>query len=228
MKSYWKKFEDKIDGMTLRERALIFATVAFILVSLIMTRFLDPLLAEQKKLSVQVVQKEEKMKEILAQIDSLQQAKKADANSPVRQRLDEVRRQIEEGGAYLQSRRERLVPPEKMSELLEQVLNKNGGLQLISLKNLPAAPLIEKAGKPAGARNVSADTGIVPDKQIFRHGVQIIVSGSYPDLLQYLTALEHLQEQLFWGQVTMDAAYPEVTLTLTLYTLSLDKEWLRI
>lgn len=228
MKRYWKKLADKIDGVSLRERALIFGAVAFMLVSLIMTMFLDPLLAQQKKMSAEVVQKQEKMKGILAEIDILLQAKKADAISPLRQRLEQIKRQIAEAEIYLQSRRERLVAPEKMGSLLEQVLKRNSRLQLISLQTLSAAPLIEKAAKPGKERAVPVDAAIVPDKQVFRHGVRITVRGSYPDLLQYLTELEHLTAQMFWGEADMEAAYPDVTLTLTLYTLSLDKTWLQI
>lgn len=233
MRQHWKKIADKVDGMALRERAMIFAATALMLVSLIMTMFMDPLLAQQKKLSTQVVQQQEKMKEILAQIEALLQAKRADENSPARQRLEQIKRQLVEGDIYLQSRRERLVAPENMPGLLEQVLNKNGALQLVSLKTLPVAPLIEKTAKPAaGGRNapppVPAEDAVVPDKQIFRHGVQIVVRGSYPELLQYLVALEHLDAQMFWGEAVMDAAYPNVNLTLTLYTLSLDKSWLQI
>jgi MSHA biogenesis protein MshJ len=228
MKQHWKKIVDKIDGMSLRERALLFATVAFMLVSLILTFFLDPLLAQQKKLSTQVVQQQEKMKDILAQIDTLLAAKRADAISPLRQRLEQIKRQITEGEIYLQSRRERLVAPEKMGSLMEQVLKRNNRLQLISLQTLPAAPLIEKAAKPGKERAVPVEAAIVPDKQVFRHGVKITVRGSYTDLLQYLTALEQLTAQMFWGEVDMGAAYPDVTLTLTLYTLSLDKTWLQI
>ena len=228
MKKYWKKIVDKIDGMSLRERALLFATVAFMLVSLILTFFLDPLLAQQKKLSSQVVQQQEKMKDILAQIDTLLAAKRADAISPLRQRLEKIKLQTAEGDIYLQSRRERLVAPEKMGSLLEQVLKRNSRLQLINLQTLAAAPLIEKAAKPGKERAVPMEAAIVPDKQVFRHGVKITVRGSYPDLLQYLAALEQLTAQMFWGEVDMEAAYPDVTLTLTLYTLSLDKTWLQI
>ena len=228
MRQYWGKFVGKVDGMSLRERVLVFAAVAFLLVALDQVLFLDPLLAEQKRLSTQVIQQQEKMKEIRAQIGALLQARKDDAASPLRQRLERIRQQLADGDAYLQSRRDRLVQPEKMAELLEQVLNKNGKLQLISLQTIAAAPLIEKAAKPegaAGASPVSAE----PDKQVFRHGVQITVRGSYPDLLQYLTALEQLPTKMFWGMAKMNVVqYPSAEMTLTLYTLSLDKTWLQI
>lgn len=235
---YWEKFVSKVDGMSLRERALIFAAVAFLLVSLINVLFLDPLLAQQKKLSGQVVQQQEKMKEIQAQIEATLQARRADADSPQRQRLSQIRQQLTEGDAYLQSRRDRLVQPEKMASLLQQVLNKNGQLQLVNLQTLPVAPLIEKAAPaaplienaaPEGADIAPAHAAAGSDKQVFRHGVQITVRGSYPELLRYLTALERLPVQMFWGMAKMNVVqYPTAELTLTLYTLSLGKIWLLV
>ena len=229
MMEYWEKFVEKIDGMSLRERVLIFAAVAFVLVAAVQVLFLDPLLAEQKKLSAQVVQYQEKMKDIRAQMEASLQARRDVATSPLRQRLSQVKQQLTDGEAYLQSRRDRLVQPEKMADLLEQVLNKNGQLQLVNLQTLPATPLIEKAAKPEVTGTTPASTAAELDKQVFKHGVQITVRGGYLDLLQYLTALEQLPTRMFWGMSRMNVVqYPTAELTLTLYTLSLGKTWLQI
>lgn len=217
------KIVTKLDGMSLRERALIFAAAAFLVVALIDSLFLEPLLVKQKNLSAQVVQQQEKMKEVQAQIASLVQAQQADANSPQRERIRVLRQQITDGDAYLKERRDKLVPPEKMAQLLEQVLNRNGRLQLVALNTLPVSLLIEPSGD-AVAVQVTAS-----EKQIYKHGVKITVRGSYADLLQYLTSLEKLPTQMFWGAAKMDVLqHPTAELTLTLYTLSLDKTWLQV
>jgi MSHA biogenesis protein MshJ len=213
----------KLDGMSLRERALIFFAAAFLVVSFIESAILDPLLAKQKNISAQVVQQQEKMKDVQAQIAALLQAKQADANSPQRERIRVLRQQIAEGDAYLKDRRDKLVPPEKMAQLLEQVLNRNDRLKLVELNTLPVSLLIE----PSPDAPVVPSTGL--EKQIYKHGVKITVRGSYADLLQYLTALEKLPTQMFWGVAKMDVVqHPTVELTLTLYTLSLDKTWLQV
>ncbi len=103
--------------MSLRERALIFAAAAFMVVSLIDSLFLEPLLAKQKMLSAQVVQQQEKTKEVQSRIAALIQARQADANSPQRERIRILRRQLADGDAYLKDRRDKLVPPEKMAQL---------------------------------------------------------------------------------------------------------------
>lgn len=228
IKDQWEKLSAKVDGMSLRERAMIFAAVAFLLVSLINTFFLDPLLAQQKKLSSQVIQQQEKMKEIQAQLEALVQAKKDDASSPLREHIKSLQQQIAEGEIYLKSRRDKLIPPEKMGDLLEQVLSKNGHLQLVMLETLPTTLLIEaSAVKPEGAVVTVKSAG--QERQVYKHGVKITVRGNYADLMQYLIALEKMPTQMFWGSAKLNVVqHPVVELTLTLYTLSLDTIWLQV
>lgn len=229
MKRYWELVRGKIDDMSLRERAMIFLAVAFIVVALVNVTLLDPLLAKQKMLSAQVAQQQEKMKELQARMQGLLQAKRDDEHSPLRTRLAQLKQQLQEQGGYLQSRSDRLVEPGKMAELLEQVLNRNDRLQLVELKTLPASLLVEKAQADEAA-NFSVgqkQTGL--HRQIFKHGIQITVRGGYLDMLHYLDALEKMPVQMFWGEASLSVdKYPEAVLTLTLYTLSLDKTWLTV
>ncbi|MDD5384995.1 MAG: agglutinin biogenesis protein [Gallionella sp.] len=227
MKRYWELACSKIDGMSLRERAIIFLAAAFVVVASINAVLLDPLLAKQKALSVQVVQQQEKMKELQAQIQAQWQAKRDDEYSPLRTRLAQLKRQLQEQNGYLQSRSDRLVEPDKMANLLEQVLNKNDKLQLVELKTLPASPLVEKP-QAATPQSPAADSP-TGQKQVFKHGIQITVRGGYLDMLRYLAALEKMPAQMFWGEISMSVdKYPDAVLTLTLYTLSLDKTWLTV
>ena len=228
MKRYWERVRATVDDMSLRERAMIFVAAAFVVISLMNVILLDPLLAKQKMLSAQVVQQQEKMKELQAQMESLLRAKRDDEHSPLRDHLAQLKQQLQAQEGYLQSRRDRLVAPDKMAELLRQVLNKNGRLKLVELKTLPVSLLIEK---PQGAAANSADgqKQPVPQKQIFKHGVRITVRGGYLDLMHYVTTLEKMPSQMFWGEASLIVEkYPETTFTLTLYTLSLDKTWLAV
>lgn len=223
MKRYWELARGKIDDMSLRERTLIFAAAAFVVISLINAMLLDPLLAKQKMLSTKVVQQQEKMKELQAQMQTLLQAKRDDEHSPLRIRLAQLRQQLQEQDGYLQSRRDRLIEPDKMAGLLEQVLSKNDQLQLVELKTLPVSLLVETPG----AADAEPQPGL--HKQIFKHGVRITVRGGYLDMLRYLTALEKMPAQMFWGEASLHVdKYPDAVLTLTLYTLSLDKIWLTV
>lgn len=230
MKRYWDLARDKVDNMSLRERVMIFVAAAFVLISLINATLLDPLLTRQKVLSAQVVQQQENMKALQAQMQNMLQARRDDEHSPLRARLAQIRQQLQEQDGYLQSRSDRLVEPSKMAGLLEQVLNKNDKLELIALNTLPPGLLVEKSQE----KNAATTQPVMPDaaagqNQIFKHGVKITVRGSYLDLLRYLAELEKLPAQMFWGEVGLSVGqHPDAELTLTLYTLSLGKTWLTV
>lgn len=224
IKRYWELACVKVDDLALRERVLIFAAAAFVVISLINTFLLAPLLAKQKAMAGQVMVQQEKMQELQAQVAALEQARRDDEKSPLRTRLAQLKEQMEQHDRYLQSRRDRLVEPDKMAVLLEQVLTRNGKLQLVALKTLPASPLVEPP-----ADKTKTQTGQNAGRQIFKHGVQLTVRGSYQDFLSYLAALEKLPTQMFWGEVSLNVErYPEAVLTVTLYTLSMDETWLSV
>jgi MSHA biogenesis protein MshJ len=131
-----------------------------------------------------------------------------------------------------------------MPALLEAILKRDGRLRLISMKTLPvstlgatpavaagrtgadaAAPLPAAASLSASP-DATAEAGIA---SIYRHGVEITVAGTYPDMLHYMTQLEAMPWQLYWGEARLQAeSYPQALLTLTLFTLSLDKKWMNL
>jgi MSHA biogenesis protein MshJ len=226
MKLYWERASAVIDELSLRERTMIFIAAAFVVISLINVMLLDPLLARQKLLSSQLEQRQEKMKELQAQMQNMLQAKRDDQHSPLRNRLVQLKQQLQEQDSYLQSRTDRLIEPDKIAGLLKKMLDNNGSLQLVELKTLPVSLLIEK---PQGSATNTPDGQTGSHKQIFKHGVQITVRGGYLDLIRYVTALEKLPEQMFWGEASLSVEkYPDSVFTLTLYTLSLDKNWLAV
>lgn len=230
MKRYWEQARARIDELSLRERVLISAAAGFVLISLVNSLLLDPLLATQKALSAQVIQQQEKMKELRAAMQSQGQAMRDYESSPLRVRSAQIKQQLQELDAYLQSRSSK---PDRMADLLKQVLSKSGGVQLVALRNLPVSTLIDNQQPANGTvQSATANGGKKQQgvqKQIYKHGVEISVRGGYLDLLRYVSELEKLPVQMFWGEVSLNVEqYPFSVLTLTLYTLSPDKLWLTV
>ncbi|NVD74490.1 type II secretion system protein M [Duganella sp. BJB1802] len=96
--------------------------------------------------------------------------------------------------------------------------NANGTPSANGPGNASAAAAKPPAGPAAG-----------PAPLLFRHGVQLVLQGSYLEMIDYLEALESMPTQLFWGAAALDAdQYPQARLTLTLYTLSLDQKWIAL
>ena len=96
-------------------------------------------------------------------------------------------------------------------------------------QNEPVASRQAAASAPANLPVASAVPAPKAREMLYRHGVEMVLQGSYPDMVAYMETLERLPVQLFWGKAQLDAqSYPEAKLTLTLYTLSLDDKWLKL
>ncbi|MDH2919159.1 MAG: agglutinin biogenesis protein [Sideroxydans sp.] len=227
MKTAWEAASNKVDALSLRERGIIFTALAFVLVTLINTALLEPLSVKQKNISAEMSQRQEKSKELQAKAEALIEAKKHDENSPLRVQIEQLKQQIAAQDSDLQQRRERLVAPNQMAHLLEQVLSKNAHLQLVSLKTLPVSLLIEN--KNAAASGVPATQANNAAPQIYKHGVEVTIRGGYLELLQYVRTLEKLPTQMYWADASLSVEkYPDAVFTLTLYTLSFEKIWLTV
>jgi MSHA biogenesis protein MshJ len=91
------------------------------------------------------------------------------------------------------------------------------------------AALASSAPAVAPRKTLAGAVTPKPGSLLYRHGVEISVRGNYLDMIDYMTALESLPTQLFWGGARLDVEdYPTSRLTLTLYTLSLDSKWLKL
>lgn len=225
MMRHWKTMQSKVDAMSLRERVLIFAAAAFIVISIADTYLFNPLFVKQKAIFTQALQQEGKLKELQANMQAILQSKQDDMHSPLRARITELKAQLQEDDAYLKSRSDHLVAPDEISGLLEQMLKQNQKLQLVNMETLPLALLIEQPALAADKKPAADST----KPQIYKHGVQITVRGGYLDMVQYLSALEKLPTQMFWSEAVLSVdKYPEAVLTVTVFTLSMDKTWLAV
>jgi MSHA biogenesis protein MshJ len=222
MKARLKQWAERIDACSLRERLLIFAMAALVLVTLVNTLALDPALAQRKLLQQQLSEQAARISAIQAQSQALAAARANDPDAANRARLAELKRAIAASDARLESLQQSLVSPERMATVLQEVLGRKRGLKLVSLRTLPLSTLAEEEAK--AEEKAPAALGA-----IYRHGVEVTVEGSYGDLLAYVAELESLPWQVFWGGANLSVqVYPVSRLTLTLYTLSLEKTWLRV
>ena len=61
------------------------------------------------------------------------------------------------------------------------------------------------------------------------HPVEIVVEGTYLDVLAYLHALESLEWRFYWRLLELEStAYPRNRVRIELSTLSLDKDWIGV
>lgn len=234
LKTQWKRLSDRVDAMSLRERTLIFLAVAAILIVAVNTVLINPLLARHKNLQQQITQTQEKSSAMEMQIQALVKSWNNDPDLALRARLTHLQGQYEQSGKTLEDIQSGLVPPQRMPVLLQDILRHNQSLHLVSLKTLPVMSLGEQETKPDSkvTGKTEKPTQVKPgsaENLVYKHGVEITVEGSYLDLLRYLSEIESLPWHMFWGKADLEVdKYPKETLTLRLYTLSMDKAWLAL
>jgi MSHA biogenesis protein MshJ len=234
VKRLWQLYSAKVDAASLRERVMIFAGAAVVLIALLNATLIEPEFIKQRRLSREVAQQQGEIRVMQEQLQKIAMVRQADPDQAARQQLDTMRGQIAELDKRLAEEQRRFAPPERIGALLEEMLSRNRRLQLVDMRTLPVAALgraseaDKSAAKPASDKPaVGAAAGTPVNGPIYRHGVEITVTGGYLDLLAYLRELEKLPNQMYWGNLDLSvAAYPQVTLKLSVYTLSLDLAWL--
>lgn len=126
--------------------------------------------------------------------------------------LEELRRQVRTIDAVL-GNAQQVVTPRFGALVKNLIATQYPRVTLVSLKTIASKPI-----SALGQAGVSASSAT---GEIYRHGVEVEISGAYMDLLAYLRALESGSKGLFWSDAKLSAAnYPEVTLKLTIYILS--------
>jgi MSHA biogenesis protein MshJ len=235
MKRQWLQFVARVEALQPRERFMAFGAVVVVLVYLASALVFAPLARKEAALKSTLQQQVVTIDGIDADIAAKARAYANDPNDALRKRLGEVRAETARTSEELRTMQKGLVPADRIAPLLETILRANGRLKLVSLKTLPATTLGGDAAPapatPAATPAPAAATPVVvkaPDL-LYRHGVELTLRGSYLDMVDYMHALETLPTQLFWGKAQLDAEdYPNVRLTLTLYTLSLDPKWMKL
>jgi MSHA biogenesis protein MshJ len=213
----WQRYAARFDALTLRERVMVFAALMVALLAFAYTAMIEPQLLKQKRLAGALVQKHSEMKAFEAQVTKLVGARGAERVESERERLARLRAELAALEAQIGAEERKFTAPSQMRSVVEGLLTRNSGVALVEMKTL-AAETLAAGAKPA--------TG---ERLIYRHGLQLTVSGSYLDLLAYTRALERLPRQLYWGALELDAGgYPKVLMKLTVYTLSLDPTWLSV
>lgn len=255
MKAYWIKFDTWLMALSQRERLMVVGAGAAMLAFLVFQLVLDPAYARQRLLRDTMRQQRVQIAGIDSELQQLDAAARRDPDREVRERLKALLVDSAALRSKLRGAQKGLVAPERMGALLQQMVQGHGKLRLVSLKTLPpqgttdghfaaqdvsepppARPAAAPAPTPASilaapnAAQPQPAAAAPPQKPLlYRHGVQLVLQGSYLEMIDYLEALEALPTQLFWGAAALDAEqYPQARLTLTLYTLSLDQKWIAL
>jgi MSHA biogenesis protein MshJ len=208
----------KVDALTLRERLLLFAAALTVTGGLWEALIDGPLAAREQAASAAV----EDLRHRLEQLnDSMSVTASAigDGVPGKLQRLELLKRRIDETAESIRVFTSDLVDPRQMRVVLEDLIRRQAGLRLVSMSNLPVEPLF------AGAEGAAESGG----PRLYRHGLVLVLEGSYLECMEYLRAVERLPWQLYWSRLELERdEYPVNHIVVELHTLSLEEDWIGV
>jgi MSHA biogenesis protein MshJ len=229
----WRTLAKRFDALKLRERMLVTTATLVVLLALFNVLALRGLEARRQALAAQ-----------LSDIGSQDQSMSGAASAAVGtssvvadvERSRDLGKTLDRVTARLRSQSAGLIPPQRMSEVIHDVLARQQGVELISLRSLPPYPLL--AGAPAAeatdGQAVSAatlpaqsDSSSPPAQGPYVHAMVLVLQGSYLNVLEYLQALQQLRWHFYWQSLQLDVTqYPTTRVTVRLGTLSMNQEWI--
>ena len=130
--------------------------------------------------------------------------------------------------------------------MLEKLLDNSAGLVLIKLENKPVEKI---TGLDQTTKNESVSVLDSHDAEqdeakkdeggnersepyttdLYRHGVELQLEGSYLGTLAYLKQLESLEWRFEWNALVFDIQdYPIGTVTIEVYTYSTERDWIGV
>ncbi len=212
-----KRFREWFDGRTLRERAVLTGAVIVLLAVFVYLGVFDPLAQRQRQVQQELTHTRNSLQELTAREMLLRAREKTDPDADMRERINTLQAESDRLQAMLESNIDNLVSPRQMTHLLEDLLKRQQSLQLLSLNNLPPRTMTAASG--------ARDSGEAPE--LFVHGLEMELAGTYRDLLNYLQQLQNLPRALVWDTVEIETTeYPAAIIRLQVYTLSLTEGWI--
>lgn len=212
-----QEWSTRIGALGLRERVLVFAAAVVVVFALVQTLLIDPAQLRKQTASARVEAARLALVQIEQQRLLLASPTVRDPDQAARESLAAQETRLAQLSAELDTRERSLIPPARMRQVLKDVVQGHGGIQIVEFKTLSPQPVLlpdAAEGAPPG---------------FYRHGFEVTVSGGYSELVDYLVRLESLPWRLNWVEASLDAAdRPQLTLTLTVHTLSLEEAWLRV
>lgn len=206
---------EKIDSLSPRERVILFLLLLAGIWAVLDALLLGP---QDKARQTEQTRMQEISQRIAAAQDALTQlTNRPDPKAAAQQRLAGARQALETRLDETRVVLGQLVPAKDMARVLQGLLKNQPGLYLAKLETL--AP-----------QAVGLAPGVKPEEAaLYRQGIRITLGGDYAALVRYMENLEKLPAGFHWEQAELDASrHPELLLTLTLYTLSMEKTWLAL
>ncbi|HHF3076286.1 TPA: type II secretion system protein GspM [Vibrio diabolicus] len=214
MNEFWISLEERFGEMSAREKVLIALCGLVVVIMLLFTLVLEPKLNEIISNERQLSNLKQANQKIEIDTLRIQAQLKKDPNAEIDRAISNLLTESQRLSMQLAEIIEHLITPSQMAELLENVLEQQSGIHLLSLQTLPSEPITED-------KEASQYSGY------YVHPVRMELTGDYFSIANYLNKLESLPASYYWRSFSYKVEeYPKAKLVLEVYTLGSREEFI--
>ena len=216
---------ERFNALAVRERGLLFAAALTIVYFTWQYTLMDPLLARGQR----AMQRLDQARHHLTAIGAAGAAVGDDPLLLAVSRNRALKARLATLNGEMQAAAQGYVAPERMAGMLREMLAGQQGLTLVTLSNLPVTSLSQSPTGAADAGDAAAGAKDADDSGPFLHPVEMVVEGSYGDIVSYLRSLESLSWRVYWQRLELDAGvYPRNRVRIVIGALSLSRDWISV
>jgi len=239
MGKLFDSLRQRFEARQTRERLLIIIVGVVLLWAIAQLAYFNPAAEREKQLLAANREARQQVALLEAREQTLRIQVAEGSLAALESKRDQLLRRQAELDAELKQLGLRLIDAERMRQVLHDLLQ-GSNLDLIALRRLQPelafgistqgeeSPQAEKDAKqPPPEGEVS--TNAMPRLALYRHPVQIELEGRYADMVRYLERLEASPWRLMWKDLDIETIdYPKARMRLTVYTLSLQEDWIGV
>lgn len=214
MKAQWRLYSARFDALQMRERVLLSLSSLAVIYLLWDALLLGPLLEQRRHHDDRLAGLRQQLDSLQAEASGLAQSSRRDPDAGQKRLVENLRQQLSALEQQRSALSTGLVAAAQMPQILRQVLQGTGKLQLLSLQTLAVEELSLR--RPEGGEAVGSG--------VYKHTVVLTLRGGYFEVVDYLRALEQLPWRFYWEQLAYQVEdYPDGRVDLHVYTLSAQK-----
>lgn len=214
MKKVWLSLNDKYQTLSQREKVLTLASGVVLVFFVGLFNILEPMWLATGKLEKSISAQTIEQNSLLAVSSQYRKHLSTDPNISLQQKIVALRAKLEKAQKQLVKGSAKLVQANTMAKVVNDILSQMKGITVLKFDSLEPEALL-----PIVETDVQAN--------VFRHGISLKLMGNYTDLYQFLAKTEQLPWQLRWKDFNFKVnQHPEAELTIAIYALSLEKEFI--
>ena len=233
---HWLDLCERFDALVVRERMLLFGSFLAGIYLLFDTALIMPGGKEIIRLQGEIDVVEKKVDQLATEKKVFDRVAARDPDANLKRERLKLQGKLLQLENNLDELSLRLVPSDKLPEILRTVSKQAEKVKLKSLETLPPEE-IDLGGKKIQLKSMAVVTSnyvsgdgesnevvVLPPESVYRHSIRVRLEGSYFEVVNFLKALESLSWRFYWeGLDYRVAKFPMALADIELYTLSTEE-----